>query len=180
MEGIDIGIGTTAANNIKATQRKKRIDAAKKRSMGTAILAAKNRKVKRIANTGPALAHHYGHTVYGMPPTDLSRCRENIAKTTDDKHHGTCSTTTLAWHVYDSKSVCDPAIRLSTKQIKTWLRLYRSLDDSNRRTITKRWCSTYARMSRHRYKWALVRGPIAATIATILDMGWKPLSPTSG
>ena len=45
-------------------------------------------------------------------------------------------------------------------------------------SISKRWTKAYRTIAAAGNRWLRVRGPITATIATLLDRGFKPLSPT--
>eukprot|EP00975_Prorocentrum_lima_P056501 11846566-Prorocentrum_lima.AAC.1 len=40
------------------------------------------------------------------------------------------------------------------------------------------WEETIARLSAKRFPWQSVAGPMAAVVATLLDLSWVPVSPT--
>ena len=42
----------------------------------------------------------------------------------------------------------------------------------------KLWLSTYRALSLAQYRWLLVKGPLAVTVATLIDLGIKPIQPT--
>ena len=87
----------------------------------------------------------------------------------------------LAWAFRRSnfkkcKSV-DPKISLPIKQLSAWMRLYSEADEDKKQRILKCWHKTLRKLQHPGGRWMQARGPLAATICTLLDMEWKPLHP---
>lgn len=104
--------------------------------------------------------------------------RSNLALATGDRTAGACTTTTIQWHFEKSEGKADPSLRMPIQQIMTWLRLWK--DNQHRKyTIIEHRTKTYCKLTTSPNKWLMVRGPMAATIATLIDVGVKPVNPIS-
>ena len=129
-----------------------------------------------MAVTGAAPVQDYGSTVLGTPPAHIAKMRHNIAVATGDQIPGTCNTTLLQWNFSKTKHQADPCIKVPLQQLMTWLRLWNAnLGDKSR--ITERWHNLHMELHRATNRWQLVRGPMGATISTLLDLGIKPAHP---
>ena len=64
------------------------------------------------------------------------------------------------------------------EQIKAWIGLWRRSSRAKQVRITRQWPRLYRKLKTSNSTWACVNGPIAATIATLLDLRWKPITPT--
>ena len=53
----------------------------------------------------------------------------------------------------------------------------RELEGPTRDRLRAQWHKDYARLSVAEHPWALVTGPLSATIATVMDLGWHPSEP---
>ena len=113
----------------------------------------------------------YSYRNFGFAPSKLTeidymggRC---IKKYGFQPCHFTQLVTSLDWV---------PSLELVKGQIDWWCRYLR---DSITRPgeVAKVWVEKYRKLSQHRNKWSVVDGPIAATIATVLDVGWDPVLP---
>ena len=51
--------------------------------------------------------------------------------------------------------------------------------DAIKPRVRKAWAMSYAKLSKAKSRWQCVRGPISATIATLMEAGWKPVDPTN-
>jgi len=51
--------------------------------------------------------------------------------------------------------------------------------DTTKIRIRKAWVKTLARLSKAKSRWQFVKGPIAAAVATLMDVKWQPVDPTT-
>ena len=126
-------------------------------------------------------------TRYWAPhPTRNKKQRTNIAVATADLTAGTCTTTFLRWHFRESKYSADPLVLQPIAQVKSWLKLYQGEKDRRQtagahaphcESIVSLWHKMYKQMYKKDNKWQLVRGPLTATIATLLDQDIRPIDP---
>ena len=56
--------------------------------------------------------------------------------------------------------------------------MYHRMNTADRKTVESKWAHKYAGLKYAKSRWQCVRGPIDATIATLLQAKWKPISPT--
>lgn len=172
--GVDIGVQTTAGNARRVDKAKERWNAAAKRSRRIAYFGKLNRKVKRIAVTKIQPVQSYGGTANGIFPTLNRKHRTNVAVATGDTSHGACTTTLFRWHFPRSKHCSDPYVSYPISQLKTWISLYHpAVQRYGEKTVYETWNKPYAYLSRSKNKWSKVRGPMGATIAVLIDLGFK-------
>ena len=85
---------------------------------------------------------------------------------------GQCTTTAIAME-FGQKN--DPGVEARTAVIKDWIYLWMGQKQS-RSCLVKTWYKLKEALSGP-YRWRRVRGPVAATMATLRDLGWDPFSP---
>ena len=82
-----------------------------------------------------------------------------------------CAATTLAWFFGDCG---DPAITCPVSQIVTWIGSWETVEEGTKTRINSAWRKVaHTKLS----KWTLAKGPITATLRTLLDIGWSPVNP---
>ena len=126
-QGIDIGVDTSAANRRSVAKQKARTVEVKKRAWRTGILAKRNRKAKRLALTGVAPSQKYGHTAVGMAPSNVDKCKANIAVATGCMSAGACSTAAIKWSFRrsnTSRDTADPRVSMPLEQLRSWMRIW--------------------------------------------------------
>ena len=94
---------------------------------------------------------------------------------------GGCATTIMAWaykrqHHKHCRSA-DPRIVMPMGQVRTWMRLWKDSGDDLKKDIKEVWKTALRKMADQNTRWMRVRGPLAATIATLMDIGWTPALP---
>ncbi len=119
--------------------------------------------------TGAVPAAAYGASG-GFAPKHLHRLRV-LAGTS------CCLTTALA---LSGKPMADPGVRLRAEAIVLWTKLARKLPEPKRASLSRAWGRALAAFRKLDGKspWKMVKGPMAATIATLLDISWDPCNPT--
>ena len=112
-----------------------------------------------------------------MAPLAIRNCRRNRVQATDLSGHGICITSALEWAYYkQSMKMCsslDPKISIPLQQVKAWMRQFQESDEEHKQEIKRQWPSTLMRMKDARTRWMRAKGPMAAAICTLLDMGWR-------
>ena len=178
--GVDIGVDTAAASRRAVKKQSQRINATAKRARRTAIIARMRHKARRIAITGVRPALSYCHTAVGMAPTAVNQCKSKLAEATGIGGAGTCATSILRWCFRKGKYTrrsADPRVNMPLQQVQAWIKLWRGNTAHNRKRLGKTWPKTYRNLANAPNPWARVNGPAAATIVTLLDLNWKPISP---
>ncbi len=110
-------------------------------------------------------------------PKHLHKLRVLAAKAVVGTGTSCCLTTDLA---LSGKPMADPGVRLRVEAIVLWSKLARKLLEPKRASLSRAWSRALAAFRKLDGKspWKLVKGPMAATIATLLDIGWDPRNPT--
>jgi len=172
--GVDIGVDTSSSARRATQKQAARIKQARNRARRTATLAKLNHKARRLALTGVQPAHSYGHTAVGMSPTATNGCKRNIATATGMMGAGACATSTIQWAFRKSKvtnASADPRVRIPYEQVQSWMAMYHRMDLKERKIVTTNWSNKLKRLQSAKSKWMCIRGPIDATIATLLQAG---------
>ena len=180
-EGTDIGVDCSSASKRSTKKQRARAAQTAARAKRTALLAKKNHRVRRLALTGVKPAQTFGHTAVGMAPTTVNKCKSNIAEATGMMGTGACATSVIRWAFRKGKHTnvsADPRVCISYDQVKAWIAMYHRSSPAERRRIHRRWPKKYTKMKEAKSMWQCVRGPIDATIATLIEAKWDPHSPT--
>jgi hypothetical protein len=102
--------------------------------------------------------------------------RSNLKTGTAMGNNTACVTSTLAW-VYGPGE--EPAVSLRVEQVAWWFDIWQLADATSRERIRKMWVRTLTKLGLKRdTMWSRAKGPISATICTLYEAGWSPLSPT--
>ena len=113
----------------------------------------------------------YGKEGMGISPSDLRTLRTQAAEATTGPAKGKCTTTSI-WLAYGP--AFDPAIRVVKDQVGIWLDVWLSCDQIQ---VSRAWAKIKMKFLQAEKPWATVRGPIGSTIATLISIGWNPISP---
>jgi hypothetical protein len=133
------------------------------------------RRAGKLATTGVVPQALCGSAA-GMAPRRISQLRVACARTQKSGHVDACPTTLLA--MPPTGSMADPAVKCRVQQIFPWLGLWRQLPPTKRPLVAASWQSAVVRLAPLRSRWRNVAGPLAPTVATLLDLGWTPHTPT--
>ena len=111
----------------------------------------------------------YGSTTHGIAPASVHKMRRMALGVTAMPTRGACITTSLHLCLGVER---DPAIQYPLEIIWQWLQLlYDKAFDTRR--YARCWMNTLG-MFCGSANWLKVTGPVSATIATLLEAGWKP------
>ena len=139
-------------------------------------LARVSTKARRLFRTGVVPQFAWGQEAKGLAPTVIGGFRTRAGQGTGVRKPGGCLTTALATAFEPSN---DPAQVLVVSLLQVWCRLWAS-DPKWHSAISEVWVRTRARLEqKHLGRWNGVSGHIGAVIATLLDLGWSPVSPST-
>ena len=123
--------------------------------------------------TGVAPQQSYGHEVNGASPTQTHDMRVNLKAATHFGGSQSCITTTLAWLF---GPVADPGVKNFTQQLDAWVLVWAGLDAIDKRATRRTWAIALGKVL-WGSRFNRPKGPIEATIAALLHLGWKPSAP---
>ena len=143
---------------------------AKKRAIRTKALVQRNRLALKLVMPGVAPQQAYGHQVNGASATQTQGMRVNIKRATQFGGKGACLTTTIAWLV---GPVADPGVRNVAEQLDMWVMTWAKLDPTDRRETRRSWALAVGQILLGKSTTS-TRGPAEATIAAVMQLGWRP------
>ena len=83
-----------------------------------------------------------------------------------------CNTTSLA---LSGRLAADPANRLRAEALVLWTKVLRKVPAVRQEVLGKAWEAAAANLLDPKTRWSKVLGPLGAAVATLLDLGWRPL-----
>ena len=87
-----------------------------------------------------------------------------------------CPTTVIGWKTTEEMH---PVKRALVQQIRDWLEQWWQAEEEEKVGITSAWRQTWDIMAKVNCntRWKRVKGPLSATIAVLMEIGWKPAQP---
>ena len=122
---------------------------------------------------GVAPQEAYGHQVIGASKTQTLEMRVNIKTATPFGGTQACLTSTLALLV---GLVADPGVKNPCEQLDSWVMSWEKLDATDRRETRVTWALALGKIVKGK-KLTQTKGPVEATIAALMHLGWKPAAP---
>jgi hypothetical protein len=107
-----------------------------------------------------------GNIVQGLAPTQVRALRAKMAQTVGSRAKGSCNISTL---VLQMKPVQHPEVVVKTQAVKMWLAVM---------ATRMAWPLVRARCTSAN-RWKHAKGPMTSLIASLSDLGWQPIAPTS-
>ena len=181
-EGVDIGVDTSSASRRTTKKQKARITQTRHRATRVALLARKTTRVRRLAMTGVKPAQSFGHTAAGMAPTTINGCKTNILEATGMMGTGACATSVIRWAFRKGRYAnisADPRVCIPYDQTKAWMAIHSRMSTPSKLQVEITWPKRWAKLKKAKSRWQCVKGPMDATIATLIDAGWQPVHPTT-
>ena len=108
----------------------------------------------------------------GVAPTSVTVLRRHAAAVALGKN-GQCPNTAIAARFAPGT---DPAVKVRVEIVQQWFQLWAEASPEHKEQIRRLWAKQIPRLSGSR-RWSLVKGPIRAVIATLLDLKWRPVAP---
>ena len=171
---VDVGIEVSAGTRRCVATQNTRIRKGGARAANIKKLVAIDSRALKLAPTGVAPQQGYGHEAQGSAPSQVTLMRRNMKRATPMGNSHSCLTTTIEWYYGLGK---DPFVSTGADQIGQWFDLWSKCDDDKTKRIRLSWSRKVHRLARHPNKWSQAKGPISATICTIVDAGWIPSQP---
>ena len=167
----DLGVDAAAGTRRTTKWQRSRIQKVKARAKRVSWMRKRTAKAKKLylSNLWPAMA--YGVSGYGVAPTTL-RSMRTIAGRAALCAEGQCVTTAIALEL---GGWSDPALSTRAIVIADWAWLWKTAG-GNRTRYRVTWHRLKGKLD-NKNRWKMVKGPMAATIATLYDLGFDPLMP---
>ncbi len=169
----DLGVDAGTGNKRSTVVADGRFRKAKRRAVRAGVInKCAKKKTGRLWKTNVLPAAIYGTTAFGVPPTKVRKLRTISAAAIGCDFKGGCTTTALHLHELVSH---DPAVYCRTEQLEQWFKFLHLVDDNtiDRVQMVKSWMKARTKL-KGGGRWSMVHGPLAATIATLYDIGWVP------
>ena len=171
--GVDYA-GGCQIKYTKANERLKKATAKRDAIMGYCKPGWKTFNVVRAHVVSAAL---YGATVHGVPPKQLTKIRTLMRSTTSSKAGGGSTTMVLA---LQKDKWADPAYRACFAPIREWAirvnKAHYEGDATTKHNMMQAWEAHKRVVLTAADPWNTVCGPASATMASLIGIGWKPLS----
>ncbi len=171
----DLGGQVTAGRRRRVSTLRKRVGVAKVRAERIHHLAKRTRVATKLARPSLSSCQSYAHQGVGVSGTMLSDMRRAF-KTASHLGGTRGCTTSILWWTYGAGA--DPAIRVPLEQLSEWIDAWLNLDDSMRQRVRRSWRNIMPTLVRDERRWKRANGFMSATICTLIDLGWKPSSPS--
>ena len=105
----------------------------------------------------------------GLAPSCIRKIRQQFATASMITKSGGCTTTAYALTVGLEK---DPSLKLRLEVVECWLRVLAETTMPIE-AVKRAWHRSRIELEGNPKRWLIVRGPMAAVIATMLDMRWQ-------
>ncbi len=172
----DLGVPAAGGNRRVVCSSKKRLHKGLRRAARVRVLTKFCPRAKVLYLTGVRPQQQYGIGVMGAAPSQRSMARRAAAVCLGNAGWRPCLASLLKLKGSDRH---DPEVELMVQQIALWLDLWWRASSQERHDITEAW-----RIKRDVLgarpavgRWRIVAGPMSATIATLLELGWYPIQP---
>ena len=172
----DLGVGTTLGckrTSLVLTARRKRAQkkTSKARTIQHVLKGAASSFFKKLWTTAIEPTMLYGAVATGVGKTAMAAVRAEAINATDLSMKGQSTTAVLAVVL---GNYSDPAIKLPTAIVLQWLQIARSQVQEIPGMPSLWRLSVKHLRSKGEHKLHYVKGPMCATIATLLDASWEP------
>ena len=173
----DLGVGTAGGAQRASKTTRARIERGLARTRRARLLGFVSSKAKKLYSTGCKPVQTYGSRAHGLSPSQVNKRRRAAAWIGGYSGHQPCLTSAIAWH-FPRK--VDLAVEQASNQLKDWCKLWAMSSSSQRNEFTQAWREARDRLASTdaSKRWKRACGPISATICTLMDHQWLPLSPT--
>ena len=171
----DLGIGTSGAARRTTSFQARRLKKGHRRARRIQLLYRQHRRAKRLYLTGVKPQQFYDVQCAGAAPSAIRAARASaLAAVVAPRTITACPASALLWH-FDAE--VDPALQAPLAQLTMWWRLHSRVDQAPFADLIKGAWRTlrdkFSSLPADR-QWRAVKGPLAATIVTLLGAGWKP------
>ena len=172
----DLGVAAAGGNRRCAKYADKRMRKGIRRAGRVKILGKFCRRAKVLYKTGVKPQQQYGLHVCGASTSQRTSARRAAALCLGSAGWRPCLASVLELKGGDS---FDPEIGLIVQQIALWLDLWWTMTSKQKHEVTEAWRLKRDALQKmaERERWRSVTGPMAATLVTLLELGWHPIQP---
>ena len=110
--------------------------------------------------------------MFGLTPAYVDRLRARLARAIGITTAGSCTSTVLALRYHPTK---DPMVEIPAQSLQGYHDFWTAINDTEKEKLRAAWPELVRQQSPP--SWAKVRGPIAAYIATLHQVGWRAILP---
>ncbi len=171
----DLGVSTAGGARRTVGSFAKRLVRAAKRASRVAQLVKANGGAKKLLKSGVAPQQSYEDCVHGASPPQVKAMRRNACMCVKPAGAQPCSASLLAWRI---EGADDPAVSAPRRQIQLWRRIWSTTKGGERAAVRKAWRTAHPKILLGKVNWGAASGPMQATIATLGQLGWSPVSPS--
>ena len=155
------------------TQSKRIYGKAKNRARRTKELVHRNATALKLVMPGVSPQQSYGHQVNGASHSQILGMRRNIKGATHFGGTGACFTTSIAWLFGPT---ADPGVKIVCEQLDMWVTTWAKMDSNDRKETRRTWALAIGEFLMRKSA-SHTKGPIEATIAALIYLGWQPSAP---
>ena len=170
----DLGVMTTAGKKRHTAKLKQRRSQASKKANKVSFLSRIVGRARKLYKPGVLAVGSWSHQVLGLTGGHIQSMRAQAAMCSGWWAPGACTTSVLG---LVSAAKDDPQFRLRYEQLMAFYSVWFDLDHKQRMEVAKCWKLVLNAFGKTKHRWQKVRGPMAATIAVLLDLGAVPHSP---
>ena len=174
---VKLGVDYAAGKPVMYTKAKERLKKAQSKRNAIMSYCKGGWRIFNVVRAHVVSAAMYGATVHGVPPQQLLKIRTIMRSTTSTKAVGGSTTIVLA---LQRDRYADPAFRATLAPIQEWaIRVNRASYENNvpvLKQMSQAWEAHKRVLMTATDPWQHVCGPASATMATLIGIGWKPLS----
>ena len=146
----------------------------RKRLVKIRTLVKQDRRCRAMVWIGAKPQGTWGHQGGGLAPSTVLKLRQQFAGAAMLRRPGGCTTTAYGMTV---GLAADPTITLRVELMQSWLEIA-AKPGVPHTALAKVWRRKQTELAGPG-RWSKVRGPMSAVIATLQDMRWQPVGPTS-
>ena len=168
----DLGVDAAGGSRRSVKVLNARISKTRKRLVKLKVLKKLDKRATKLYATNLWPASTFAIGGMGVAPTSIKKLRTQAGQAALGKF-GQCNTTAIALMM---RAGADPAIKVRLEVVKQWSQMWRSMDDGTKARVRAVWQKQLPKLQAAN-RWSHVRGPMRATMASLIDMGWNPVFP---
>ena len=164
----DLGVDNSLARKRRLGVHHARLKRGRARLSKVRQLPCRSRR--KFVNMSASSVALWGHMALGVPPHKLRAWRLHVARTNKwVKGRGSLEVAMLI----HSEPRDDPFFRMRLEQLKMWVEVVRRCGSVACTALAKAWALGWKELENAPHRWKLVKGPLAATQAMLMDVHWN-------
>ena len=173
----DLGLDYSAAARRTVVTRNSRLVKSRRRLQRIHGLTKVDRRATKLITAGAMPLGLYGASATGLPIAVLMEYRSAVAQATGISMISACVSTRLALSIGTMK---EPHHHYIQQLLGDFFQMWDDAGPAMRVDIRRQWEEVRKAATRNpRDKWRGVTGIIGATVCSLIEVGWTPLTPTT-